>query len=382
MEDYGGFGDKSKQTMESFADLSIIKKKTLAYIESMHIQKKPYGQYCYSGSTKKPVLYSSTYAVMTRHLYRNLDSVSGNERKEWISYIQSFQTEDGLFKDPVVADSELVNYDWWGWRHLTCHVIVALTVWGSVAQKEFACIKPFHNPDFVKKWLLGRDWSTPASSNNAGNEILNYGTLLQYSRDFHNDKKAKKTIEVILDWLLENQNSLYGAWGPYIDINNKIDLAQVMMGGYHEFLLFFYDKRPFKYQEIIIDRILFLQNEKGGFIGPHHAMSSACQDIDAIDPLSRLTLQTEYRKDDIKLALEEAISCVLSHQNKDGGFVFYRDKDFEYGHEEMYSRINESDTFSTWFRTLSLSIIGQVLSDEILGKFNWQFTKCPGYQFW
>jgi len=362
-------------------NMLTIRKKTLTYIENMRIKELPYGQYRYSANTKKPVLYASTYAVMTRHLYRDLN-ISDEERKEWISYVQSFQDDDGLFKDPVVADSKSVDADWWGWRHLTCHVVVALSALEAVAQKEFVYIKSFYNSDFVRKWLSERDWSTPASSNNAGNEILNYGTLLQYARDFHNDKKAGKSIEVMLDWLLENQNQQYGTWGPTIDINNKIDLAEVMMGGYHELLLFFYDKRPFKYQEIIIDRILSLQNKKGGFSGPHHPISSACQDIDAIDPLVRLTTQTDYRKEDIKLALKRAISCVLSHQNEDGGFVFYRDKEFEYGHQQMYSKINESAMFPTWFRTLSLAIAAQVLSDSVIEKFNWQFTKCPGYQFW
>ena len=360
---------------------SIIRKKTLEYMENMHVRISHYGHYRYSASTKKPVLYAFTYAVMTKHLYRDLDNISDETRKEWSSYLQSFQDEDGLFKDPVVADGEFVDFDWWGWRHLTCHVLIALTCLGVIAKKGFACITPFYDLGFVKKWVSERDWSTPASSNNAGNEILNYGTLLQYARDFHNDKKAGRAIEGMLDWLFKNQNPHYGTWGPDIDINKKMDLAEVMMGGYHEFLLFFYDKRPLKHKEIIIDRILSLQNKKGGFSGPHHPVSSACQDIDAIDPLVRLTFQTEYRKEDIKIALKKAISCVLSHQNKDGGFMFYRDKDFKYGHQEMYSGINESAMFPTWFRTLSLAIAAHILPDSLIGKFDWRFTDCPGVQF-
>ena len=359
-----------------------IKERTLQYIESMRIEEILYGQYRYSANIKKPVLYASAYAAMARHLCRDLDSVPGENLKQWVSYLQSFQGEDGLFKDPVVADSKLIDCDWWGWRHLTCHTIVALTALGAGAQKEFFCIKPFYGPDYVRRWLSERNWSTPASSNNAGNEILNYGTLLQYARDFHNDEKAKRSIEIMLEWLNENQNPQYGTWGPEIDLDNKINLAEVMMGGYHEFLLFFYDKRPFKYKEVIINRILSLQNEKGGFTGPHHQISSACQDIDAIDPLVRLTYQTDYKKGDIKTALEKAISCVLSHQNEDGGFVFMRDREFKYGHKEMYSGINESAMFPTWFRTLSMAIAGQALPNSFIGKFNWQFVSCPGYQFW
>jgi hypothetical protein len=67
--------------------------------------------------------------------------------------------------------------------------------------------------------------------------------------------------------------------------------------------------------------------------------------------------------------------------NSDGGFVFRRDEPFMYGHEKMFSGINESDIFSTWFRSLSLAYVSKVLRKSAIGRFNWQFLECPGYQF-
>ncbi len=362
----------------SCPDWETVRKKTLKYIESMRSGKDCF-HYRYSRSTRKGVLYATCYAVMTRYLYDELTE----DKKEWAFFINSFQADDGLFKDPAVSDSPYINDDWWGFRHLTCHAVIALSCLGSVAEKEFTFLKPFYHPDFVIEWLEERDWSTPSASNNAGNEILNYGQLLQYARDFQNDKKASKAIEVMLEWLQAKQNPVYGAWGPEnIDVNDKLAVSEVMMGGYHEYLLFFYDRVELKHKQVIIDRILSLQNEKGGFTGPHHAVSSACQDIDCIDPLVRLSFQTDYRKQDIKISLEKAVENVLSHQNSDGGFVFFRGKPFVYGHREMTSSPDESCMFATWFRTLSLAIASRVLPETERGRFHWHLTDCPGYQFW
>jgi len=361
-------------------NIDILRSKTIEYIESMRVKEGSF-QYRYGSSTGKQVLYASCYAVMTKHLYNDLKD--NESKKAWANYINSFQADDGLFKDPVVSDSPLINYDWWGWRHLTSHAVVALSCLGSVAEKEFIFLRPFYNPDFVISWLEGRDWSTPSGADNAGNEVLNYGQLLQYARDFHNDTKASKAVEVMLEWLKEKQNPLYGAWGPEeIDINDRMALSDVMMGGYHEYLLFFYDRIDIRYKEVIIDRILSLQNEKGGFTGPHHPVSSACQDIDCIDPLVRLSFQTDYKREEIKVSIERAVENVISHQNPDGGFVFSRGKPFIYGHKEMSSLTDESSMFATWFRTLSLAVASKVLLETDIGRFKWQFTGCPGYQFW
>jgi len=357
-------------------DWRTVRKKTLEYIESMRLGKDSF-QYRYSCSTRKGVLYATCYAVLTRYLYNELTE----DKKEWAGYINSFQADDGLFKDPAISDSPHINDDWWGWKHLTCHAVIALRCLGSVAEKTFSFLQPFYNPDFVRRWLETRDWTTPASSNYAGNEILNCGQLLQYTRDFQGEKKAARAVEVMLSWLKKKQNPFYGAWGPdKIEENDKISLAEVMMGGYHQYLLFFYERTVPDYREVIIDRILSLQNEKGGFTGPHHFLSSACQDIDCIDPLVRLSFQTDYRNQDIKNSIEKAVENILSHQNPDGGFVFFRGKPFVYGHREMSSSPDESCMFATWFRTLSLAISSKVLPDKEAG--NWCFTDCPGYQFW
>jgi hypothetical protein len=374
---------KLKKLIENYETLLIQKRlnineiimKTLSYIESMRINNTPYGQYRYSNSQNQPVLYASLYAVLTRHLCRDLD-LTETQRKDWICYIQSYQDDDGLFKDPAVENKIASNSDWWGWRHLTLHALMGLTALGAKPKKRLKFIEPFKDIDFTIKWLENRDWVIDPST--TSNQVQNYFTALQYARDFQGADWADKTLEVAYEWFNEKQDSKTGLWG--VEFDTPIKLSQGVQTGYNIWLLYFYDKKPIQHIERIIDSCLATQNKLGGFGVPFN--SSACEDIDSIDPLARLLQITDYRKENIKQALHRAIPWVLVNMNEDGGFVFRRDEPFVYGHYLMSSSRNESAMFPTWFRILSLAYLAMALPDFPLGKFDYEFIKCPGLQFW
>ena len=357
-------------------DIKEIRQGTLNYIESMRIKDSSYGLYKYSESQLKPVLYSSCYAALIRHLYKDLQNLTKKQRKEWIDYIQSFQTDNGLFEDPAVKNEIAANSDWWGWRHLTLHAFMALTTLGSIVKKKFKIIEPFKDIDFVVSWLESRDWiDDPATTSN---EIQNYFTMLQYARDFQGESWADRSMEVAFNWLGENQDKNTGLWGNCFD--TPMLLSYGVQTGYHIWLLYFWDKRPIRYIEKIIDNCLSTQNELGGF--GVQINSSACEDIDSIDPLVRFSFINDHKNKDIYSRLQKSIPWILTNMNNDGGFVFRRMESFVYGHQLMSSRKDESAMFPTWFRTLSLAYIGKCLPDSSLGKFDWQFIRCPGLQFW
>ena len=357
-------------------DINELRKRTLNYIECMRINKSPYGQYNYSQTQTVPVLYSSLYAALTRHLYRDIDKISIKQREEWIDYIRSYQTDDGLFKDKVIENEIASTADWWGWRHLTLHAVMALTALDATAEKKFKLLEPFKDRKFVVEWLESRNWRNDPA--NVSNEIQNYATLLQYARDFQGEEWARDAVKWILDWLDEHQDSETGLWGNRFD--TPYFLSNGVQTGYHLWLLYFYDKRPIRYIDRIVDSVLKTQNSIGGFGVPPN--SSACEDIDSIDPLVRLHLCTNHRGGDIKMALQKALPWTLTNMNEDGGFVFRRLESFKYGDENMYSKSEESAMFPTWFRTLSLAYIGKALPSSMVGKFDWQLLKCPGLQFW
>ena len=358
---------------------------TLRYVETQRVAGGPYGRYLYARGSARDTLYSSCYAAMTRSLYGDLDSLTAGQRAEWVAYLQSHQDDDGLFRDPGIFGEGWYEDDplWCGRPHLTCHVIVALTCLGAVAEKPLRWIDRFGVPDKIRAWLAGRDWGERVGW--TGNEVMNVGTLLQYARDFHGHPTAGGALDALLDWMEENHlNCETGLWGPN-DAGDPIQRSHAVQAAYHFWALRTYEGRPIPHLERALDSVLATRNPLGGFgwgvhnrDAPHHG--SACEDIDSIEPLCRFLTATDRRRDDVRRALDGAVEWVLSNQNDDGGFVFMRGQPFEYGHPLMRSERDESGMFPTWFRTLSLAYVGRALSDGCIGGHPWRFVRCPGYQ--
>ena len=341
-------------------------------------------EYSYSKTSNTPVIYSLIYAITLNHL-------SGEEfgsKKELLNYINSFQSEEyGLFKDEKLVNDLSDRIDWWGWRHLSAHVITAITALRGKTKYHFKFVDFLYGKGNTRKWLESLNWTNDAA--NTSNAVMNYGVCLQYNREFWYINEAKDSLLEMFDFLDEIQDEKTGLWGgPFDNCQNELSLME--QTAYHLWALYFYVGRRISYIEKAIDSCLALQNELGGF-GPgceasriSNPFTSACEDIDCIDPLSRFYFMTDYRKKDIEDALRKAIPWILTNQNDDGGFLFRRDEIFVYGHELMTSQKNESNMFATWFRTLSLAYISKVLSNENVFKkikFNLN-VNCPGYQFW
>ena len=359
-----------------------VRAATLRYIESMRFRDQSFGRYRYAKGMAEPTLYSSTYAAMTRGLYRDLDTLTRAERREWVAYLQSHQDDDGLYRDPRIFGEGWYQDDpeWCGRRHLTCHVVTALTCLGAVAAKPLRMLEPFYEKVKLMAWLEARDWS---KADFVGNEVLNLGTLLQYARDFQKEPRAAEATRVMLDWLAQHHmNPDTGLWGS-IDVKEPKGLSRAVMGAYHFWLLFFYDCAPVPHPGRAVDSVLRTENPKGGFgWGVHGPASSACEDIDSIDPLARLLALADHRRDDIRAALRRAEPHVLAMQNDDGGFGWVRGTAFSYGHPLMSAGKDASGMFPTWFRTLSLAYLGKALPGSIAGGFDWHFQNSPGIQFW
>jgi hypothetical protein len=357
----------------------------LAFISGQHAGD--IGRYRYARNCATATLYSSCYAAMTRHLLGDLDTLQAAERAEWIAYLQAHQDDDGLFRDPVIFGQGWYKDDplWCGRPHLTCHVVTALACLGGVPVRPMRWLDPWRDPDRLASWLKSRDWGQRIAW--TGNEIMNVGVLLQAARDFHNDTRADKAVAVLLEWLSTHRvNPQTGVWGS-MDTSDPTWRSHAVQAAYHWWPCFFYDGVPIPHLERAIDTVLATQNPVGGFgWGVHNAtepfMSSACEDIDSIDPLCRMMQRTTYRRTDIQAALTRAADWVLTNRMPDGGFVFIRNAPFEYGHPELRSEANHGAMFPTWFRLLSLALIGKALPDHPLGRIPWHFVRGPGMQFW
>jgi len=368
-------------------DTARLRAATLGFVASQRVAAGPYGRYRYAAGCTEPTLYSSTYAAMTRDLHGDLATLSTAEREEWIAYLQAHQDDDGLFRDPVIFDQGWYAGDpeWCGRRHLSCHVVTALTSLGAVAARPLRCLDPFLAPGGLVAWLESRDWQ--ARPDFAGNEVLNVGTLLQYARDFQRESRAAAAVDELLRWMTDHHLvAATGLWGG-LDTTRPRERSRAVQAAYHFWLLWFYDRVPIPHAERAIDSCLATQNACGGFgLGVHTGSdreSSACEDIDSIDPLARLLgREPPHRRDDIRTALSRAAEVVLAAQAADGGFQFVRGRPFEYGHPQLAADATQGAMFPTWFRTLTLAYLGRALPASPLGAIPWRFCDCPGIQFW
>jgi hypothetical protein len=352
-----------------------FKTNILNYVESMKVDGY---EYRFAKSVDKSTLYASVYACMLKGLLGELNNISSKEKQEWAHYLDSFQSvKDGYFRDPNLDGEEFETDgtwgDGWGKNHLAGHIIIAYARLGHTPKYGFKFLEPYYKEDHVNKWLAEFDFSKNVWSQS--NYIMNVVTLLQYSRDYMHDEKAQKPITQILNWLRESQRKDSGMWHNY-DLKNYHDIADAIRGAYHFYPLFFYDEEVLPYGDKIIDVILSSQNAWGGF-EDELMPAGACEDIDALDPLLRFALHTDYKTEEVKLAVKKAMIWYLASLNKSGGFEFMMETPNEYGqHPVTSSKINEANMFGTWFRTLGLAYILDYL--EIDHDFN--IGSYPGYE--
>ena len=353
-----------------------IRNSALLYTESLRIKDGAYGIYRYNANGSAPLLYASIYAAMLRHLLGDTTSLTQEECKEWIAYINNFQCEDGLYRDPLLFNDIAETEDWWGWRHLSAHVISALTSLGGKPRYSFNFLNHLYNKGAASEWISRLLWLEKPDY--VSNTVMNYGVLLQYERDFNANIMAGFALDEIFAFLDYNINHDTGLWNDK-SLRNLGDLSNAVQTAYHLWNLYLYDQRPIRHIEKAVDQCLATQNTLGGYGATLN--SSACEDIDSVDPLCRFYFMTNYRRHEIKKSLEKALPWIFINQMKDGGFVFRRFDGFAYGNELMTTKFEESHMFATWFRMLSVAYICQVIKPSI-DNYSWHWIKCPGYQFW
>lgn len=349
----------------------IQKAKTLSFVSAM-ASDIPF-EYLYSSSVKQANIYNSVYACLLKGLYGEINKLSAEEKLQWKAYFDSFQnSEDGLFYDSRIDGEVYRTCNWWGAEHLCPHIIAAYSVLGGKPKYEFEWVKKYYDKKVLTELLDSCDWeSAIPNENDIDNKIMNVGVILQYQRDFWNDKKAEEAVDYLKTYLRGKLNKETGMWGTY-DVNNREELPRMIQFSYHLFRIFMYDNEKMVSPQSIIDNIIKSQNKYGGF--GTSLNSSACEDIDAIDVLIYTAGQINYRRTEVIRCLSYALQFILANQNADGGFVFRRDEAFGYGHHLLFSKKNESGMFPTWFRTLCLAYIARYMGDN-----NYNFTKAPGY---
>lgn len=331
----------------------------------------------YSGSCNSATLYASAYACMIYSLAGEIKNINGTRRQAWLEYFDSHQSaQDGLFYDAAVHNDLFDKADWWGARHLTLHMISAYTDLGGRPRHPFKFLACYHDPNYIDDWLDAYDWNGNAIGyGDLDNKIMNIGCLLQYQRDAWHDVSAAKALEYLKTQLLKKLSSDTGMWGGF-NSNSPDQRSRMIQFAYHLLSIFFYDGQFDFQHEKIANLTLQTQNELGGY--GVELNSSACEDIDSIDILVRLSpFVSEDTQIRISSSIARAFRWVCANQVKDGGFVFRLNESFEYGSKNTSSHANHGAMLPTWFRFLSIIYMAKYLALENAAVI----TPCPGYEF-
>ena len=208
-------GDQAKVTIQNY-DFKLTKQGVLRFVESMRMVSEVY-LYRYSHSCSVPTLYASAYACMTKSMVGALAGINLKEKASWVGYFDSFQdVRDGLFYDPAVLNDIYADSDWWGARHLALHMITAYTALDARPRYPFKFLEHYYSRDRLSKWINDIEWSSNSvGSLDPDNKIMNIGCLLQYQRDFWQDKEAGNALEELKSLLKSKINPNTGMWGDF-----------------------------------------------------------------------------------------------------------------------------------------------------------------------
>jgi hypothetical protein len=344
----------------------------IRFTETLRVPGTTYGQYRFAKSINQPVLYASIFAALVRHLTDDIKNIADPEKTQWIEYILSFQCSDGLFRDPRTTNDIAETEDWWGWRHLAVLTSMALSALGAKPRYRLSWLDELARPNAMVKWLDQQDWDERVDF--TSNAVQNRIACMQFSRDSLGENSFSPVVKEALEYLSAKCNSATGLWGR-ASVSSSMVLTRQVQAAYHFWLLYLYDSVDIPHRDRAIDNVLRTQSWLGGY-SPVSRLSSACEDIDSIDPIVRFGLDVHRVK--CLSSLRRASAWVLFNFNPDGGAVFRRDQELVYGHALMSSASNESNIFATWFRLLSLALIDNA---KPVPNKSWSFLKAPGYQF-
>ncbi|WP_304039868.1 hypothetical protein [Desulfovibrio piger] len=370
---------KKGYSQKNIFSFEILKETTLNYIESLRIGQQPW-DYAYSYSSPYSSIYNSTYVLMLRSMF--LGPTAGltvSERKKFAEYFLDFQDKNsGYFIDRSLDDGVYIkqdneNYLWWGYGHCLLHVLPCLMILGIQPKYKFNFLEKYYDLNFFDDFLHHLDFEERVHY--TGNILMNIGVALQYDALITNSYYSQATLDFLKKFLLKKINSK-NIWGS-LNKNTGLERSINIQAAYHFWPLFFYQHDDIPISNELFDYLIQSQNSLGGFgIDAYH--SSACEDIDTIEPLARFyhQMSSQYQIK-TKKTFFKALPWIFANQNKDGGFVFMRNRPLHYGHDHLSSKKNESAMFPTWFRILSLAHIMRTTGL----RENFYFCNCPGFLY-
>ena len=302
-------------------------------------------------------LYGTCYSLLAMH-YLGEDVDVASDIRDFVLSAQDATT--GLFAGPELVGFEPPPAA----KHDRDHVLLHLTCTVLPFCQQFS-IKPRHpihsahrfcDLSVLERWMGERDLRQAWLE---GNNILFVGQLLAYLRDVERHPGAADALKLWFAWLDAHADPKTGLWGT----DGFCSAPEAVYGGYHQLLVYYHENHPLPNAGGLVDTVLAFQHNDGSFHPDGNG--GACADVDSVDILVNCYKRADYRRAEIRHSLRRCLRHILSTQNADGGFPYYRNRPQSHmGIPSTEAGPNVSCTFPTWFRIHTLALIAEVLPNE------------------
>lgn len=383
------------------------KKNIENYIFSL---KNSNGGFYLQKNFNQTTLMSSAFSIITLELVDSLDKIEISKEQNYFLKYQDEKT--GFFVDPnlkldykKIEDIEL-NYIHY---QTTAFSVSALDALGMKPKYDFTFLNTFRGKEKISKFFEKIDWRNPWHESN---KIMFLLQFFSYEYIVMKKENSLYDIHTILDCLDSAQDSKTGLWGTQFKASSFASMA----AAYHFLIFYKYFNRKINFSEKISSSVFQLQMRDGLF----HPFGGggACEDLDAIDVIYKISsgISTESEE-----SLKRAYRGLLQNYDKNGGFCwakrptfpflvglkyfnpslelfnlgmikwiiknnyigslipFFKEKKiYEYSNWNLMKyRINLSDSWSTWFRLLSIATIERLLPELKKHDIDYKFRRLP-----
>ncbi len=336
------------------------------------------------GQGAETTLLATSFAVLASETLGTLSNWNRQRVTDVASGILEYQDEEtGLFGSWLVRDADLLAKPICDRKYvinqITYFCLSALSALGFKPRHRLTFALSLLNNDKLRKHINDGPWHDIWNQSNRLMFVLR--NLIHLMDEPELTATAHSTFDTVLAEIEERQDAETGLWFGAGVRNHRLGVY----AAYHFVPFFLWRGRPLMRVDEMIDSVLGIQSPEGLFadsIG-----GGACEDLDAIDLLVKLSYLSDHRSEDVRLSLRRAYDRILQLQCENGGFPNYlrhvsvpswkrrlarrlglsrlvelwrptpQDLSNYSGWTAVSVRRGEPDMWGTWFRALALNLI-------------------------
>ncbi|GEM_PF-1109733 len=294
--------------------IARVKPDVLRFLASMRAEDAEGPIYRFSQDSP-PSLLASMMAWLIFYFLRESDSHPDAPRiVERVLRAQNVKT--GLFTEPLLdahsfdGASHSREYADFQYADYALYVLQAAS---ARPRHPLAFVEPFIEKERLEKWLAPLAEGDPWYCSNLIMFLLDF---LAFMHAQSRESRYERAVNQIMDFLERTQDPRTGFWGS----DRGFSLLQSMAGAYHYYMFFIYWNRDIKYQDAIIRSTLLLQHSDGLFTVK--GGGGACEDLDAVDILVKLSCVNPRWKSAAARHLEATYRAIADWKSPDGGYGY------------------------------------------------------------